>query len=113
MSAQRENLTIEKGGTFTQTFVWKDLDGVVVPNGDYTPRMHIRESVGASTTLLELGGDEITLGGANGEVTITLSAAVTAAIDWNEAYYDLELVNGAVVEKFVKGRIFAVNEVTR
>ena len=86
-----------------------DLDG-------YTARMHIRESQGAATTLLELTTENsrIALDNTLKTITLTILATVTDDIDWTSGVYDLELVSaGGVVTRLVEGAVSVSEEVTR
>ena len=82
----------------------------------YTARMQIRETLESTTTLEELttsnGG--ITLGGTAGTITLLLTATETAALTFETAVYDLEIVSGAgVVTRLMHGKVVLVDEVTR
>lgn len=87
----------------------------------YTARMHIRRSVSAADTLLELssaaptaGGSTITLGGALGTVEVKISAEDTAAITWTSAVYDIELeAASGEVTRVLSGKLVVSREVTR
>ena len=85
---------------------------------NYTARMHIRENIDDTTTILELatGGQGITIDAALGKVTFTITAAQTAAFDFDVAYYDLEIVDDSaepVVTRILEGEIEICKEVTR
>lgn len=85
---------------------------------NYTARMHIRENVDDTTAILELatGGNGITIDTALGKVTFTITAAQTAAFDFDVAYYDLEIVDDSVepvVTRILEGEIEICKEVTR
>jgi len=117
MSAGKLNLIIEQGATFSRVLTWKVNDVAVNLTG-YTARMHVRDAVDSTTTQLELsttsppGG--IALGGSAGTITLTVSAAVTAALTPGNYVYDLELVSsGGVVTRLVEGDLEIVAEVTR
>jgi hypothetical protein len=81
----------------------------------YTARMQARATVAASSTILSLTTENggITLGGTDGTITLFMSATTTAALTAGEHYYDLEIVNGAVVERVLQGRFEVDPEVTR
>jgi len=82
----------------------------------YTARMQIRESVDDPTEILELtsvAGD-IVLTTANAAIAVTISATATAALDFSEAVYDLELISDSgVVTRLMQGKVFLSDEVTR
>lgn len=85
---------------------------------NYTARMHIRENIDDTATILELatGGNGIEITPALGKVTFTLTAAQTAAFDFDVAYYDLEIVDNSaepVVTRILEGEVEICREVTR
>jgi hypothetical protein len=78
--------------------------------------MQARTSAISGTVVLDLttANSKITLGGTAGTITLTLSAAETAAITQSSLAYDLELVSaGGVVTRLVEGQIVLTPEVTR
>jgi hypothetical protein len=104
-----------KGSTFSRTLTWK-ISGSAVNLTDYTARMQARASVTSATVVLDLttANGKITLGGTAGTITLTLSAAETAAVTQQSLAYDLELVSaGGVVTRLVEGQIVLTPEVTR
>jgi len=104
-----------KGSTFSRTLTWK-ISGSAVNLTDYTARMQARASVTSATVVLDLttANSKIVLGGTAGTITLTLSAADTAAVTQSSLAYDLELVSaGGVVTRLVEGQIVLTPEVTR
>ena len=104
-----------KGSTFSRTLTWK-ISGSAVNLTDYTARMQARASVTSATVVLDLttANSKIVLGGTAGTITITVSAADTAAITQQSLAYDLELVSaGGVVTRLIEGQIVLSPEVTR
>lgn len=77
--------------------------------------MQVRDTITAASTLFsfttENGG--ITLGGTAGTITVTATAATTAAVSAGCYVYDLELINGATVYRLVQGQFTVDGEVTR
>lgn len=122
MGAAKLNLRIEQGTTYVGPgnngdAVYKvGLIPVAVDLTGCTARMQIRPSINSSTVLLELTtvNGRITLGGLTGSIRLNLSAAETAAINWDAAFYDLELVfpNG-FVKRLLQGKVTISKEVTR
>lgn len=96
------------GGGYLRYVPPKDITG-------YTARMHIRAQKNSATTILELASadGEIIIGDATGKVTLSLTAAATAALSFDTAYYDLELVLGAAVKRLAEGVVTLSKEVTR
>ena len=104
-----------KGSTFSRTLTWK-ISGSAVDLTSYTARMQARASVTSATVVLDLttANSKIVLGGTAGTITITVSAADTAAITQQSLAYDLELVSaGGVVTRLIEGQIVLSPEVTR
>lgn len=81
----------------------------------FTARMQIRVTADATTTLDSLvSPTDIVLDDTNHTITITISATDTAAYDFTDAVYDLELVSGAgVVTRLLEGNVTVLSEVTR
>jgi len=115
MTAGTYHFTIEQGSTFTRVITYKDASGSLVNLSAHTALMHLRKKVDDSSTILELStaNGRITLGGVAGTVTITISASDTANLDAVEGVYDLELINGDVIEKLLAGTFTVKKEVTR
>jgi hypothetical protein len=110
------NDAIEQGATWDQTFEYTDDAGAAINLTGYTARMQGRRSKDDTTTLFSLtsAAGELVLGGALGTVQILVSATATAAFDWDGfIYYDIELVNGTTVIRFMEGTAELSKEVTR
>lgn len=114
MAAANYDFEIEQGATEVRTFTWKTSDGTPLNLTGYTARMQIRPSVSSSEITLELTTENggIALGGALGTVVVTMSATQTSAMS-RPGVYDLELVNGPVVTRFIQGGVTVSREVTR
>lgn len=119
MAAGKLNLTVEKGATYTQTFTYstKDPDTLVVTPVDltgYTARAQFREEIDSATPFVSLDTTSgIVLGGALGTITLSISAADTAALLPTSGVWDLELVSGTVVTRLLEGKVKLKPEVTR
>lgn len=83
----------------------------------WTAVMHIREEIDDTATIVELTSPtDITISTNDAKITITIAAAVTAAFDFDTAYYDLELLDDsvpAVVTRLIEGEVELRREVTR
>lgn len=121
MTAGRYNITIEQGATFVLPITVADtISGSSVERDltGYTARMGIKQLVTdtAFIAYLHTSSGEITIDADQvtntGELSVTLSATSTAAFDFDNAVYDLELVNGAVVERLLEGKVKLKKEVT-
>ena len=115
--SEQLTLTIEQGATFDITLTWKDENDVLIDLTGYSARMQIRSTISAAASLHELtdsnGG--IVLGDAAGTIQLLITAADTAALAFpgKSAVYDLELVNGTVVTRLLRGTVLLSKEVTR
>ncbi len=113
--AGTHDIVCDQGATFSRVFTWQDSVGLPVNLTGYTARMQVRATIDAASTLLsfttENGG--ITLGAAAGTITVTATAATTAAVSAGCYVYDLELINGATVYRLVQGQFTVDGEVTR
>ena len=98
MSAGVYNFEIEQGTTTTIVLTIRDQASALVNLTGYTATMNI----GSSVTLTS--SDGITLGGAAGTVTITITPTVSRQIHGNTKY-ELDLTSGAATTRPVKGRI--------
>jgi hypothetical protein len=115
------NMTCDQGSTFLRTFVLEYQDAID-PNlyhphnlSGYTARMQIRRDISSSTVLAELTTEngKISVGGSNGEVTVTMTAQQTALIE-RSGVYDIEIVSpSGEVQKIVRGDFVLNLEVTR
>jgi len=107
MAAGKYDITIEQGATLTVNLSYKDSAGDVVDlSSSYTSRMKIRESTGGTIIASTESGDS-----PKNTLSIAL-AANTAALDFDNAVYDLELVAGVVVDRIIEGRVFLSKEIT-
>lgn len=128
------DLAIYRGDTWTNTLTWKVGTSLVDLTG-YTAKMEIRPAPG-TTVIQELnsvpaaGKGDITLGGAEGTILLSLSATLTAALDFSTApsgelevggetvsgriaSYDLQLTKAGVVTTLVAGKVCLIEDVTR
>lgn len=114
MLAGQYDITVEQGSTFSLTLTYKDQRGYVIDLTDHTARMQLRPSVGSSTIALELttANGRIAIDGAQGKITLQIGATDTAGLS-GTGVYDLELVNGAVVQRILEGTYSVSPEVTR
>ena len=120
------NITIEQGSTFVRLISIEQPDLDADPTGatfepfllnGYSARMQIRRTVESPTVMLSLtspsGGIIISPGTPENELSITISAAVTATLT-SSGVYDLEIVDaGGLVSKVIRGTVTLIPEVTR
>lgn len=112
------NLEADQGATFVKKFIWRvnnatpeevDLTG-------YTARMHLREAIDSTETVLELTTENgrVTLGGTDGTIDLLIDATDTTGVTAATYRYDLELVSsGGVVTRLIEGKFKFTPEVTR
>lgn len=115
MPAEHVDLIFEQGATFTQNFQWVDENGTPIDLTGYSARMQVRDTVDSPAFHIELtdANGRIALGGTAGTIQLTIAATDTAALTFEDAVYDLELVNGATVTRLVYGGVQLRPEVTR
>jgi hypothetical protein len=126
MAAGRYSFTIEQGATTNLQINWTDSSGSAIDLTGYHSRMQIRPGVESDVVFLSLSsslesdGTGINLSGSNGEtplssgsLAIYISADSTEDLNFNEAYYDLEMVNGGEVTRLLEGKVKLSKNVTR
>ena len=110
--ASISNLTIDQGTTYSVTITVNDDTGSARNLTGYTGRSQMRRSyyTSANTAFTVSVTNP-----ANGEISITLTAAQTANVKAGRYVYDLELVNAnsTTVERVVEGVVTVYPEVTR
>jgi len=106
-------IKIDQGGTWSLAFTYK-INNVAVNFSGFTASLMVRKNYTDTSPVLllttENGGIAL---GADGLVTITASAALTAAMPPGTGVYDLELYTGSEVRKLLRGDVTIVPEVTR
>jgi hypothetical protein len=130
----RHDLRVRQGETWSWTYT-KTADGSPVDLSAYSARMAVKARIGGSaeaylSTGADADGGSITLGGAQGTVTLAMTAAQTAALTedtslallmdptfWAERdvefFYDLELVDGSGnVTRELEGRLIVHRQIT-
>ena len=126
MAAGRYSFVIEQGATTNFQINWTDESGSAIDLTGYHARMQIRPGVESDTVYLSLSsslqadGTGINLSGSNfvtplqsGSMAIYISADKTTELDFNEAFYDLELVRQNTVTRLLEGKVKLSKNVTR
>lgn len=121
MGAGKYNFAIEQGADFVRTFIWKDSSGNPIDLTGYKAEMKIKLSPAHTEHLVWLTSETgiglpggIELGGANGSIVIKIDHLDTAKLNFNEAFYDLELTSadGNVI-RLLEGRVTLSKEITK
>lgn len=115
MAAGTYNLELEQGSTFELDVNYQDTDGNPLDlSSGYTAAMQIRESYDSTSTLLSLTNTNgITLGQNNPNIRIAIGPATTAAMDFDNAFYDLELTSTSSTVKVIRGTVKLIREITK
>ena len=113
MTAGKYNMLIEQGATFSLPITWRDSALTPVDNSAYTARAKIRKTpLGPEVLVFTTENGRITLGGADGVITLAMPADETEDLIAGEYVYDLEMVNGGSVTRLIEGRCTIRQEVT-
>lgn len=130
MSAGKYSFTIEQGATLQFEIQYKDSNNLPVNLSSYNGRMQVRPTVGSSDVYLSLSstlqsdGTGLNFSGSNGttpptsgSIGIYISAVTSSNLNFNEAFYDIELYSGSgnneYVIRLLEGKVKLSKEVTR
>jgi hypothetical protein len=126
MAAGKYSFIIEQGATTNLNVQWTDASGSAIDLTGYQARMQIRPGTESSEVYISLSsslqpdGTGLNLAGScdcnppeSGSVGIYISAYSSSLLNFNEAYYDLEMVNGIEVTRLLEGKIKLSKNVTR
>lgn len=117
MVAARHDFEIEKGTDFNEVWTLFDDEAMTTLTNltGFTARMKAKESIDATTTILDLTTEngKLTLGDAAGTITFAIPNAETSAIAVEDGIYDFELIDASAdVERLLFGDITFSKEVT-
>lgn len=108
--ATKINLIIDQGATFETTLNLTDDSDEAVDLTGYTGAGQIRKHYTSSNAT----SFAVTLGGANGTLTIGLSANSTANLAAGRYVYDIEVTdNSGIVSRLFEGIVTVTPQVTR
>jgi len=122
MTPGKYNMTIYRGGTFSIGITAREsAAGAALLFDNYTSmRMQIRPpwtytfGVDRPDPLLELTTDNngLSVSDDHTKITVTIPASVTETLPFSEGLYDIELVEGDIVDKILRGTVKVIDEVT-
>lgn len=126
MGAGIYNFTIEQGADFNAVITYKSSAGVPIQIRDYEARLKIRKSQDSANSILyydttrpTMATGAITIGtgvtGATGAFTIDISDVETAAMDFDDARYDFEIIVPTTLKviRLLKGQVSLDKEATK
>jgi hypothetical protein len=125
MAAARYSFIVEQGATTNIQLKWEDASGSINLSG-YSGRMQIRPTIESSTVYLTLSssldadGTGLNMSGSDGvtavqsgSIGIYISATKSAQLNFETAYYDLEMMSGNEVTRLLEGQVKLSKNVTR
>lgn len=127
MAAAKYSFVIEQGATLTFQLDWTDELGNPIDLTGMHARMQVRPTVESTEVYLNLSsslsdscGTGLNLSGSvgtnplsSGSIGVYVSAASSSLLNFGEAYYDLEVVNGCEVYRLLEGKVRLSKNVTR
>ena len=129
MAAGKYSFVIEQGATFSVELQYSDVNGVPIDLTGYRGRMQLRPTVSSPTYYLTLSsslnsdGTGLNFSGSNGttpptsgSIGIYISSCTSSMLDFEQAYYDLELYSGSLCPftiRLIEGQVKLSKEVTR
>lgn len=128
MAAGKYNFTIEQGTTFKLELAYKDSSGSAIDLTGYSGRMQIRPDYADNTNTsyiylsssLNVDGTGLNFSGssglnppASGTIGVYISAPTSSKLNFDTAFYDLELESSGIVTRLLQGTIKLSREVTR
>lgn len=104
-------IIIEQGATFSTTLNVEDSVGTAINLYAYTANSQMRKSYYSSTAYTITS--DVT-GTANGEITLSMTAANTAALTAGRYVYDVKITSpSSVVTRVIEGIVTVLPSVTR
>lgn len=101
------DITIEQGIAFSKSVTWKDENGTLIDMTGMTARAAVRTRDG-----LPLTEFICTVNGVAGEIVLGLSHITTAALDFDTAVYDLDILQGGVpIKRLLRGTVTLCKDV--
>ena len=104
-------ISIEQGATFSTSINVEDVAGSAVNLYAYTANSQMRKSYSSSTAYTI---DSAVTGTANGEITLSVTAANTSNLSAGRYVYDLKITSpNNIVTRVVEGIVTVLPSVTR
>ncbi len=104
------NLVVDQGATFETVLTLTQDNGDLIDLTGYTGTAQLRKHYTSSNST----SFTVTLGGANGTVTLGMSANTTANVVAGRYVYDVELVDsGNIATRLIEGIVTVTPQVTR
>lgn len=120
MSADKINLTVEKGARYFKTFIWRDKSKVAISLAGLSARMQIREQLESTGFEIELsttnGRIQLEPSAETGRIDLILGATLTDALVITSGVFDLEIYDQTDpdnVNRLMEGVVSIVEGVTR
>ena len=132
MAAGKYNFTIEQGTTVNFEVQYKDSLGIPINLSGYRAQMQLKSDYADNkpktyltlTSTLNSDGTGLNLSGSNnstplssGSIGIYIAACTSSALNFTNAYYDLELYSGSTdcpyTIRLLEGQVKLSKEVTR
>ena len=108
--ATKANIIIDQGTTFSTVITLADEDENAIDLTGYSANSQIRKHYSSSNSQ----SFSVSLGGANGTVTLSLTSTQTANLVAGRYVYDVEVTSSTnVVSRIVEGIVTVTPEVTR
>jgi|688.fasta_scaffold1547727_1 hypothetical protein len=108
--ATKANLVIDQGATWNSTVTLTDPDGNYIDLSSYTGAAQMRKHYTSSTAT----AFTVQLGGANGTITLSLSANATGNVSAGRYLYDVELTDSSgTISRVFEGSVTVNPNVTR
>ncbi len=131
MASGKYSFVIEQGATTDFQIVYKDANGTAIDLSGYIAAMQIRDSRGGSTlyatltsslgdsynksadnSFLSLSGSNLITPQSSGSIGVYIGHELTTAMNFGEAYYDIEMTNGVSRERLLEGKVQLRKQVT-
>lgn len=108
------DIEIEQGATFELVFIYQDEAGNPIDLTGMTARMQLRRQYKSTDVLIELttANSRIIFDPFIGKITLRIAAVDTDNLT-GSGVYDLELINGATINRILEGGFTICAEVTK